>query len=171
MTPLPRIERLEISVGGLSREVLIERLTAQRVLLNTHAETLLDSDAFDERPTETIMVTERTVGELGFAGGATLPQIFAASEHQGLQLCPRATGAYLRLALTEQPSSGDSVMSAGRAPADSLTIASAVLSPDDEYPKGFYLRVVDGQPWLRGYRCDDTHVWSPDDRFVFRTAR
>ena len=46
--------------------------------------------------------------------------------------------------------------------------ASDALSRDDEYPKGFYLRVVDGRAWLRGYRCDDGHSWSPDDRFIFQ---
>lgn len=46
--------------------------------------------------------------------------------------------------------------------------ASEAPSRDDEYPKGFYLRVVDGRAWLRGYRCDDGHSWSPDDRFIFQ---
>jgi hypothetical protein len=32
---------------------------------------------------------------------------------------------------------------------------------------GPYLRVIDGCPWLRGYRCDLTYGWNPDDRFVF----
>jgi hypothetical protein len=171
MTPAPRIEHLEVAVGGLSRGALLERLAGLGVLLNTHAETLLADGAFDDEPTQTIMVTERTVAELGFVDGATLPQIFEAAHRHDLQLCPPATGPYLRMAVAEQQSSGDAVMSAGHAPADSLTVASELLSVDDEYPKGFYLRVVDGQPWLRGYRCDDTHVWSPDDRFVFRTAR
>ena len=61
-------------------------------------------------------------------------------------------------------------MSAGRAPEGSLTVASEILSDDDEYPKGFYLRVVDDAAWLRGYRCDDEHIWSSDDRFLFRMA-
>ncbi len=40
----------------------------------------------------------------------------------------------------------------------------------DDYPKGFYLRVVDGRAWLRGYRCDDEYDFDPADRFVFRRA-
>ncbi|MCY1241037.1 hypothetical protein D9M72_539170 [compost metagenome] len=72
------------------------------------------------------------------------------------------------MALNEQVTSSDSVMSSGRAPDGALTVASEALSRDDDYPKGFYLRVVDGQAWLRGYRCDDEHTWSPDDRFIFQ---
>jgi len=74
----------------------------------------------------------------------------------------------MRMALNEQPTSPDSVMSSGSAPTGALTVAAEPLSEDDDYPKGFYLRVVDGQAWLRGYRCANEHTWSPDDRFVFR---
>jgi hypothetical protein len=85
-----------------------------------------------------------------------------------LLLCPVDTGPYLRMALNEQVTSCDSVMSSGRAPDGALTVAAEALSKDDEYPQGFYLRVVDGQAWLRGYRCDGEHTWSPDDRFIFQ---
>ncbi len=108
------------------------------------------------------------MAELGLPDGGSLSQILEAAQQQNLLLCPADTGPYLRLALDEQATSPDSVMSSGRAPTGSLTVASAPLTEDDEYPKGFYLRVVDDQPWLRGYRCDDEHVWSSDDRFVFR---
>lgn len=52
--------------------------------------------------------------------------------------------------------------SAGRAPSGALHIASEPLSDDEAYPKGFYLRVVDGETWLRGFRCDDTYEWGPE---------
>jgi hypothetical protein len=45
------------------------------------------------------------------------------------------------------------------------------LSDDDEYPKGFYLRVVEDVRWLRGYVGDDTHIWSPTDQFAFCVVR
>ncbi|MFE5836356.1 hypothetical protein [Arthrobacter sp. NPDC056493] len=143
-------------------------LSSRGVLLNGHAETLLGDVVFDDQPSRPVVVTERTVAELGRPDGATLAQIFEAAQQQGLLLCPLDTGPYLRLALNEQVASGDSVMSSGRAPDGALTVASEALIMDDEYPKGFYLRVVDGQAWLRGYRCDDRHAWSPDDRFIFQ---
>lgn len=83
-------------------------------------------------------------------------------------LCPAVTGPYLRLAMLDQVSAPDSVMSAGRAPTGSLTIAAEPLNEDQDYPKGFYLRTVDGIPWLRGYLCDDLHEFAQEDTFVFR---
>ncbi|MGO4191452.1 hypothetical protein AB4Y67_07260 [Arthrobacter sp. YAF17] len=163
-----RVERLEVSVGGLSRRQLMTSLTSRGILVNGNAETLLEDVAFRDRSPRPVVVTERTVAELGLPGGATLPQIFEVAQQQGLLLCPVDTGPYLRLGLNGQMESRDSVMSSGRAPDGGLTVAAEVLSHDDEYPKGFYLRVVDGQAWLRGYRCDDEHMWSPDDRFIFQ---
>lgn len=54
-----------------------------------------------------------------------------------------------------------------QAPAGSLTIASKPINEDDDFPKGFYLRNIQGELWLRGYIADDLHVWNPDDFFVF----
>ena len=70
--------------------------------------------------------------------------------------------------MLDQQTAPDSIMSKGRAPSGSITVASIPLREDDEYPKGFYLRVVDGVPWLRGYRCTEQHNWSADDWLLFR---
>lgn len=131
-----------------------------------HAETLLEDAVFDERAIPAIVVTERTVADVGLPYGVTLPQILEGAQQQGLLLCPADTGPYLRMALSEQATSLASVTSSGRAPTGALTVAAETLSDDDDYPKGFYHRVVDGQAWLRGYRCDDEHPWSADDQFV-----
>ena len=98
-----------------------------------------------------MQIVERTVGGLGFPDGATLSQLFEAAAEHGLRPCPPATGPHLRLSTLGQEAAPDSIMSNGRAPSGSVTIASTPLRDDDEYPKGFYLRVVDGVPWLRGY--------------------
>jgi hypothetical protein len=50
-----------------------------------------------------------------------------------------------------------------------VKVASAPLSDDATFPKGFYLRVVDGTQWLRGFRCDDEYRFAPDDTFAFRS--
>ncbi|MFG6475939.1 hypothetical protein ACFXP7_06075 [Microbacterium sp. P06] len=167
MTDASRIDRLSLSVGGLARPELLRRLAGQEVLLNPHAETLLDHAIFEEQPVRQVVVAERTVGDLGLVGGATLGEVFDRARTQGLILCPADAGPYLRMAWKDQAPSADRVMSSGRAPTASLTVAAEPLSEDDDYPKGFYLRVVEGRPWLRGYRCDDEHIWSPDDRFAF----
>lgn len=157
----------ELAIGGRSRQELVEGLRLAGVLLNPHADALLAHAVFDEPQSETVRVVDRTVAELGFASGATLPQIYATAEAQGLALCPPQTAPYLRLAWLGQAQSSDSVMSAGRSPDSALNIASPVLSDDPDFPTGFYLRVVDGQPWLRGYRCDDLYVFAPEVRFAF----
>lgn len=160
-------EHRRLVVGGWSRAELREALDARGVLLNVHAETLLGHEAFDARAQEQISVVERSVAELDLTD-ATLPEIFTAARRHGLALCPPDTGPYLRLALASQQNAPDSVMSTGRSPTAALTVASEPLSDDVEFPKGFYLRVVDGQHWLRGYRCDDEHRFSADDRFAFQ---
>ncbi|MEV7766846.1 hypothetical protein [Microbacterium sp. NPDC086615] len=157
-----------IDVGGLSRDALIERLDAHGIHRNPFAKTLLADAVFDDAAHETVTVVERSVADLGFLDGATLLRVFDAAARHGLGLCPPVTAPYLRLATLDQASAPDSILSTGRAPTGSVNVASPVLRADHEYPKGFYLRVIDGVPWLRGYRCDDEHVLSPDDRFAFR---
>ncbi len=161
---------LRLRVGWLSREELLTELKRIGVLLNASAEVLLKSPAFDQQDLETFHLAECTVGQLGFGDGAVLSSIFAKAQETGLSLCPAIAGPYLRLLMTDQESAPDSVMSNGSAPSSSITVAAAPLSDDDDYPKGFYLRAVSGDLWLRGYHATDQHIWSPDDCFVFRAS-
>lgn len=153
---------LQLLVGGLSRAELRERLATSGVQLNAHAETLFSHPCFDEHPPETVTVVQRRVDDLGLPVGGTLPEVIAASLGQGLELCPAITGPYLRLAMTSQAQAPDSLLSGGRIPTGALHVVAAPLSEDHEFPKGFYLRVVEGVPWLRGFRCDDEYVWPPE---------
>lgn len=159
-----------ICVGGLTRSQVRRTLDESGVLLNEYAEILLESPIFDLREGGDVELVERGVGDLGLSGGATLGEVFGAAEEAGLTLCPADTGPYLRLALSSQENAPDSVLSAGRSPAGALKVASAPLRDDPEFPKGFYLRVVDGQRWLRGFRCDDEYRFSSADRFIFQLA-
>lgn len=159
---------LRLRVGGKERAALQQELDAHGVGLNDSARALLAEPVFEARPAEVITVARRTVGSLGLPAGGPLSAVLAAVEEQGLLLCPPDTGPYLRLVLTDQAPSQDRTLQVGQAPEGSLTIASAPVSPDDEFPKGFYLRVVEGVRWLRGYRCDDLHQWAAEDAFVVR---
>lgn len=165
----PDGDSLEVTVGGLSRYDLIAALNSQQIQLNAHALILLDDAVFDDTNKQhVISMVERSVSDLGLPDGGTLKQVFDAAQEHGLKLCPPTAGPYLRIAMTKQESSTDFVMSRGHAPDGSYTVAAPTLSDDDEYPKGFYLRAVNGQLWLRGYRCDGLHRWSPDDQFIFQ---
>lgn len=158
--------RFVVRVGDRSRAELMDLLRRADVMLNVHAKTLLAHAVFDAPRPRAIRVVERTVRELGFEHGAVQSRVFTAAKNQGLELCPPVTGPYLRLAMTGQATAPDSILSAGRAPTGAIHVASDPQSQDVEYPKGFYLRVVDGQAWLRGYRCDDTYVWTPEQRLA-----
>ncbi len=155
-----------VRVGGHSRVEIMQFLRRANILHNDHAETLLAHPAFDAPAARSLRIVERTVRELGFEHGAVQSRVFTTARNQGLELCPLVTGPYLRLAMTEQSNAPDSVLSAGRAPTGAIHVASDPPSQDVEYPKGFYLRVVNGQRWLRGYRCDDTYEWAPEQRLA-----
>ncbi|MDP9984442.1 hypothetical protein J2W14_003867 [Pseudarthrobacter oxydans] len=162
-------EGFVVRAGGHSRVEILRLLRSADVMLNVHAETLLDHPVFDNPESQNLRIVERTVEELGFEHGAVQSRVFSAARNRGLALCPLVTGPYLRMAMIGQSNAPDSVLSAGRAPTGAIHVASEPLSEDVEYPKGFYLRVVDGQAWLRGYRCDDTYVWAPDHRLAFQS--
>ena len=159
---------LRLLVGGCTRRELREALAEGGVRCNAYAETLLEHGCFDGHSAQSVVVIQRTVGELGLRSGGSLSQILAAAQNQGLLLCPPDTGPYLRLAMTDQEQAPDSVLSAGRAPTGAVHVASAPLrEDDDEYPKGFYLRVVDGVSWLRGFRCADEYRHPSESTFAF----
>ena len=166
-----QLDGLQIDIGTTEHTELLDALGRAGVATNTYAQRLLDHEVFHRvQCPQKITVAVRSVAELGFAQGATLQEIYARAQKLGLALCPAVTGPYLRLEFLEQASSSNSVLSAGKKPDDSLTIASTPLG-DEDYPKGFYLRVVDSVPWLRGYRCDDTHRFGLKDTFVFQEPR
>jgi len=167
MTRRAKDEECVIQAGGHSRLEMLGLLRSADVMLNVHAETLLAHPVFDNPERQNLRIAERTVEELGFEHGAVQSRVFTAARNQGLELCPLVAGPYLRLATMSQANAPDSILSAGRAPTGAIHVASAPLSDDVEYPKGFYLRVVDGQAWLRGYRCDDAYVWAADQRLAF----
>lgn len=168
MADPPGSAPIELPVGWLTRPELLAALAGAGVRLNASAEVLLRSEAFDRQHREHLRVVQRTVGQLGLPRGAVLSVILRVAQEAGLALCPPVTGPYLRLAMSDQRGAPDSVMSNGSAPSGSITVASAPLTDDDDFPKGFYLRVVDGVPWLRGYHASDQHLWSPGDVFAFR---
>ena len=156
--------------GGMSREELLARLERRGVQLNESARTLLAHRCFDVRAPERLEVLPRSLAELGLTRGGTLPEIFAAVRAGGFAPLPVDAGPYLRLTLVSQAQAPDSVLSAGRAPAGAIHVLAEPLSTDHEFPKGFYLRVVDGVTWLRGYRCDDEYVWPADSVFAVRAV-
>ena len=167
--PDDRIPRREVAFGGMDKHHLLSALAAAGVELNEYARILFSSDNFTTLATRrSVLSVELAVRDLGLAQGATTMVLYARAAALGLGLAPLELAAHLRLQYLEQPEGfwGHPVVK-HRAPPGSVTVATAVLSGDAGYPKGFYLRRIKGTLWLRGYCCDDASVWDADDRFVF----
>jgi hypothetical protein len=158
-----------VEVGRLTKSQLIQKLHQYSILINEYGEMLLADEKFTTSDTKySLLTVELTVGDLGFPNGATTPQIFKRANELGLELCPLELGPHLRLNYLDQPEgySGNTLQS-NQAPSGSITIASEILTEDDDFPKGFYLRRINGVLWLRGYLADHLHIWNPDDNFIF----
>jgi len=137
--------------------------------MNEYAMRLLSDDNFTTFDTKySLQIVELSVGDLGFPDGATLPQIFKRVGELSLKLCPLELGPHLRLDYLDQPEGySGNPLHQHQAPSGSISIASEIISEDDYFPKGFYLRKVNDVLWLRGYIADDLHVWNPVDQFIF----
>lgn len=158
-----------VEVGGLTKSQLIQKFQQESILMNESAERLFADDKFTASDTKcNLQTVELTVRDLGFPDGSTMGEIFTKAKELGLKLCPLELGPYLRLAYLDQPEGSlGNHLRRHQAPFGSITIASEILTEDHDFPKGFYLRRIDGVLWLRGYRADNLHVWNPDDHFIF----
>lgn len=159
-----------IEVGGLSKSELIQELHQKDILLNEYGKILINDDQFIPSAQKYLLETvELTVAKLGFVNGAKTTQIFDKAVELGLTLCPLELAPYFRLAFVDQKESGTEKFSKqNQAPSGSITIASERLTSDDNFPKGFYVRCINGKLWLRGFIANDLHSWDPEDHFVFR---
>jgi hypothetical protein len=152
-----------VEVGGLTKWELIEKLQQSSILINEYGERLLADDKFTTSKTKySLQIVELTVGNLGFPDGATTEQIFKRVNELGLKLCPIELGPYLRLQYLDQSEGFSGKLPKHQAPLGSITIASKILTEDDDFPKG-----INGVLWLRGYLADHLHVWNSEDHFIF----
>lgn len=158
-----------VRVGDLAKRELLRTLREHEVHLNQAAEDLFMDCRFSPcKQAETIRIAALSVYGLGFRSGATYGQLTARALELGFVECPLELGPYLRLQFLNQPEApvAPSSTSPG-SPSGAITIASPSLDKTDETPKGFYLRHVDSQLWLRGYWADAEHVWSQEDVLIF----
>jgi hypothetical protein len=158
-----------VQLGGQTKAELLERLVRGGVEINALGRVLFACDKFTTSDVRTeLMTVELSVRSLGFPEGGTVSELFASATRLGLRLCPVELGPHLRLQFLDQPEGylGQPVLQ-HRAPPGSITIASEILSGDDDFPKGFYLRRIEDTLWLRGYGCGRGDVWDPEDRFLF----
>lgn len=157
-----------VEVGGLTKSQLIDKMHQQNILMNELGKKLFADDNFTTTVDPYVFKTvELSLRDLGLPEGGTLVEIYRRANQLGLELCPLELGPYLRLGYLDQPEGFLDSQQQNQAPNGFITVASKILIEDDNFPKGFYLRQINGELWLRGYVCDDQHVWDPNDRFIF----
>lgn len=161
---------LTLKLGGQDKAALLEQLAAHDIALNDHARTLFASSLFQPAVREhDIRVCSLPVAALGLTQGGSWPQLIAAAAELGMRPCPLEAAVALRLLPVVLPAEkADPLTGSGRAPAGALTVVSEPLTEDEDFPRGLYLRDLDGVRWLRGYRSDDTHVWQPDAHLLWQ---
>lgn len=156
----------QIDLDGLSKIDLLARLQSHSIMLNKYADILFSSDLFvpsSEKRLATII--ELSIIDLGFRDGANLIEIQQKAKELSLHECPVELGPYFRLQYLDQNEEYENTKN--KAPVGSITVMSKILLDDDDFPKGFYLRKIDGKLWLRGYICSMDYHWNQDDRLAF----
>ena len=162
----------QVTIGGTTKAHLLHDLRVAGVALNELANQLFQDSRFATEPTRRqLAIVPITVQALGFSHGATWAELTESASVIGLSSSPLELAAHLRLCYVEQEeSSVEQPASRNRAPDGSITVVSEAVSTDDEDPKGFYLRKIDGVLWLRAYRSWPGHVWGAGDVLLFSQA-
>ena len=162
--------RRVVAVGGMTKGELLDRLRANSIALNRYAEMIFDSDCFTTSKKESRVSTiELEVQGLGFPQGATFADILAKAATIGLGYCPLELGPHIRLQYVDQPEGATGQAARPhQTPPGAIVIVSESLKEEDDFPRGFYLRRIDGVLWLRGYCSPITHKHAPDEHFLFR---
>lgn len=149
--------RRPLTIGGVTKRQLLDRLRDASVSLNDYAHELFDDPGFQTAPHSlNVEVVAVSLADLGLTAGGTFDQIIERSEAHGLKACPLEVAPHLRLTYLDQPIG------------PYLTVASRELHPETEQPNGFYLRHLDDGLWLRGYESGPENIYAPGfSDFVF----
>ncbi len=146
----------EISIGGLTKEQLLNQLAEKRVQFNRYAEVLFEHPAFvPTAKSERVKLVKVGLPDLCLSNPCSLQAIIDKAASLGLRYCPLFLAAFLRLRYLAQPEGPH------------LTVASLKPENDENYPCGFYLRVFNNAIWLRGYRTSGEAGWPTGNEFVF----
>lgn len=150
-----------ITIGGSSKDALLEEMEKKDVYVSDWAKELLDNGEFTiGEKKEEINLVRLSVKDLGFDNGATTDQIYQAAEKFGLELCPAETGPQLRLQLTDQATS------------DYFWVGMKQITDRDGNPHVFRLdRDGDGRLRLDASYAGPAWRWDAGVRFVFRLRK
>ncbi|QQK08050.1 hypothetical protein [Miniphocaeibacter halophilus] len=159
---------MKFHIFNTNREQLLKELKSRNIKLNKYAEILLSRDEFNRIDEMKLNIIETSLNELNIKEPTNLKAVYMEAKQKGLGLLPLVVAPFIRLGYKDQNSSLNNVLSGQKkSPDGAINIATPILSQDDYYPKGFYIRKVENDLWLRGYICDDMHLFQLEDRFIF----
>ena len=162
------MEFITLKRNPFPKNRISHKLEEHDILINRYAEVFLAHPVFSTENTREMTIAIASLREIGLENGGTLNEIFRQIEKSGFKPCPANTGLFLRFAWKNQPQSQNSVLSGTHgSPDQAAVVLSEPIETDDAFPKGLYLRNVDGRLWLRGYVCDSAYRFSGDDLFAF----
>lgn len=162
------MEEVTVNYGGLDLDRLYKVLEENNIYLNDYARTILEHPGLTLTPQRSSAVCKVvSLADIGLAKGASLSDIFSRAYSYDLIPCTLEIALFFRISYRHLVDSSG-LESQGKAPAEAITIASIPLESSDDFPKGLYIRRIDGVDWLRGYTCDDQYHFSPEDKFLFK---
>ena len=156
----------------LPADRILHRLEERGIQINHDAEQYISHPRFSAEQPGEMTAAVASPDELGLENGASLDELFRHIQETPFDPCPPDTGFFLRLAWTDQPQSGNSILTGTHgSPDQAVTVLSGILEQDNAFPKGLYLRKVNGSLWLRGYVCDFTYRFPGNALFAFEMRR
>lgn len=145
--------RFALALGTTDLATLRDALRERGVATNAYFDALWPHVVIADPP-RALEVVVATAAELGLPDGATLDALLAHVGPLGLGPCPLEAAVRLRLALTEPPGAGR------------VTVVSPRPTPDEEAPRGLYMRADEHGEWLRAYVASDDWCFDPEERFA-----
>ena len=168
---MKEILRLSINRVPMTSEQCLQMLKERGILTNHYAQRFISHPCFSAKEPGEMTVAIASLEELGLEGGASLDELFRHITGTQFSPCPSDTGLFLRLAWTDQPQSQNSILTGTHSsPDQAVTVLSELLENDYAFPKGLYLRNVDGDLWLRGYVCDSSYRFPDDAIFALKMS-
>lgn len=163
------MERIALQPIPFPKAQISHKLEMHNILVNRYAETFFAHPAFSTEKPEEMTIAIVSLQEIGLENGATWDEIFHHIEKSDLKPCQPNAGLFLRIAWKDQPKSQNTILSGTHcSPDQAVVVFSEQMETDDRFPKGLYLRNVDGRLWLRGYVCDSDYRFSGNDLFAFK---
>lgn len=164
------MRQITITTEIIPKDQILNKLEEHGICINRYAKEFFFHPRFCAERSRGLTVTIAALSEIGFDNGATLADIFQRIPQIGLKPCSPETGLFLRLAWSDQPKSNNTVLSGTHeVPDQAVTVLSEIIEHNDAFPKGLYLRNIDGVLWLRGYICDSEYIFPGDAMFAFET--